>query len=87
VKKKNLKQRKRRQSAQYKARAVQAKRRESVKKKKVECVSPPWLRVLSNGIEDDPRTYVSRELFSQRNGRRRPRDLDLYRSEDKLRSR
>jgi hypothetical protein len=87
VKKKNRKQRKRRQSAQYKARAVPAKRRESVKKKKVERASPPWLRVLSNGIEDDPRAEVSRELLSQRNGRRRSRDVDLYIPEENLGSR
>jgi hypothetical protein len=87
VKKKNRKQRKRRQSAPHKARAIPAKRRETVKKKKIERASTPWLRVLSTGIEDDPRAVVSRELLSQRNGRRRPRDLDLYIPEDSLRSR
>jgi hypothetical protein len=87
VEKKNRKQGKHRQSARHGARTVHAKRRESVKKKKVERASPPWLQVLSTGIEDDLRTDVSRELFSRRNGGRRPRNLDLYIPEDNSKSR
>jgi len=87
MKKKKRKQRKHRQSARHDARAVPARRRESAKKKKVECASPPWLRIVSSGIEDDSRTDVSGGLFSLRNGGRQPRDLDLYIPEDKTRSR
>ncbi|MGA7796741.1 MAG: hypothetical protein WCA19_27240 [Candidatus Acidiferrales bacterium] len=87
VKNKNRKHRKRRQSARLEGRAVHAKRRGSVRKKKVKRASPPWLRVLSGGIEDDPSTNVSGGLFSLRNGRRQRRDLDLYIPEDNSRSR
>jgi len=87
MKKKNRRQRKRRQSARRDVRAVHAERRESANKKKVESASPPWLRIVPSSIEDDPRTDVSKGLFSPRNGRRRPRDLDLYIPEEKLRSR
>src|SRR4029077_5850727 len=86
MKKKNRKQRKRRRSARHEVRAVQAKRRKSVQKRKVESASPPWLQIVSSGTEDDTSTNVSRELFSPRNGRRQPRDLDLYIPEDTLRS-
>jgi hypothetical protein len=58
-----------------------------VKKKKVESASPQWLRILSTRIEDDSSTDVSRGLFTHRNGRRQPRDLDLYTPEHDLRSR
>jgi len=87
MKKKKRKVSKRRTHARHEARASDAKRRESVKKKKVEGVSPPWLRIVPSGIEDDPNTDVSRRLFSLRNGRRQPRDLDLYKPEDNLRRR
>ena len=87
MKKKNRKQRKRRQVARHAMRAVQAKRRKSVQKKKVESVSTPWLRIVPSSIEDDPSTDVSGELSSRRNGRRQPRDLDLYIPEHDLRSR
>jgi hypothetical protein len=81
------KKRKRSQSARHEARAVTAKRRKSVKKKKVECVSTPWLRIVPNGIEGDPRTEASRGFFTQRNGRRQPQDLDLYIPENNSRNR
>ena len=87
MKKKNRKQRKRRQAARREGRAVQAKRRKSVQKKKVESASTPWLRIAPTGIEDDPSSDVSRGLFSDRNGRRQPRDLDLYIPEHDLRNR
>jgi hypothetical protein len=87
MKKKKRKQRKRSQSARHEVRAVQAKRRESVPEKKVPSASQPWLRVVSASIEDDPSADVSRGAFSHRNGRRRPRDLDLYIPEDNSRNR
>jgi hypothetical protein len=87
VKKKNRNQRKRRRPARHEARAVQAKPRKGATKKKVELASPPWLRISPNDIEEDTRTDVSRRLLSLRNGRRQPRDLDLYIPEDNLRSR
>jgi hypothetical protein len=87
VKKKNRKQRKRKKFARHELRAVHAKRRGSVPKKKVERASTPWLRILSAGIEDDPTATVSRGPVSHRNGRRRPRDLDLYISKDNSQSR
>jgi hypothetical protein len=86
MKKKNRKQRKRKQFARHELRAVHAKRRESTKKKIVEYASPPWLRIVPSGIEDDPSTHVPRGLASLRNGRRQPRDLDLYIPEGTLRS-
>jgi hypothetical protein len=87
MKKKNRTQRKRRQSARHEIRAVHAKRRGSAQKKKVECASPPWLRIVPSAIEDDPSTNVSRGFFSLRNGKRQTRDLDLYIPESNLRSR
>jgi hypothetical protein len=87
MKKKNRKQRKRRQAARHEVRAVQAKRRKSVQKKKVESMSTPWLRIVPSAIEDDPGTDVSSGVSSNRNGRRQPRDLDLYIPERDLRSR
>jgi hypothetical protein len=87
VKKKNRNQRKRRRPARHEARAAQAKPRKGATKKKVELASTPWLRISPNDIEEDTRTDVSRRLLSQRNGRRQPRDLDLYIPEDNLRSR
>jgi hypothetical protein len=87
MKKKDQSQRKRRQSARRELRVVHAKRRGNARKKKVECASPPWLRIVPSAIEDDPTTNVSRELFLLRKGRRQPRDLDLFIPESKLRSR
>jgi hypothetical protein len=87
MKKKNRKQRKRWNSARHDVRAVRAKRRKSVKKKKVESASAPWLRIVPPGIEDDPSPDFSRGPFSQRNGRRQPRDLDLYIPENEFRGR
>jgi hypothetical protein len=45
----------------------------------------PWLRIVPTGLEDEPRAEDFREFFSHRNGRRQPRDLDLYTPEDKSR--
>jgi hypothetical protein len=87
MKKKNRKQRKRGQAARHKVGAVHTKRRKSVQEKKIESASPPWLRILSTIIEDDSSTEVSRGLFSHRNGRRQPRDLDLYTPEHDSRRR
>jgi hypothetical protein len=87
MKKKKREQRKRKQFARHQLRVVHAKRRGSMPKKKVERASTPWLRIVPSAIEDDPSTDVSRGLFSLRNGRRQPRDQDLYIREDSSRSR
>jgi len=86
MKKKNRKRRKRNQFARHEVRTIHANRRESLKKKKVECASTPWLRIVAPGIEDDPSSDISRGLFSNRNGRRQPQDLDLYMPEGTSRS-
>jgi hypothetical protein len=83
----NKKKRKRSQSARRETRAVKAKKRQKVKKEKLETFSPPWLRIVSNGIEGDASSEPSRGFFSQRNGRRRPQDLDLYIPENNSRNR
>jgi hypothetical protein len=87
MKKKKRKHRKRTPSARHEAPAVHAKRRASVQEKKAECAPPPWLRILSSGIEDDASTQVSGGLLSRRNGRHQSQDLDLYIPEDNSRSR
>jgi hypothetical protein len=87
MKKKNSKRRMRRHSARHEVRAVHAKRRESLKQRKVEVASTPWLRIVPTAVEDDLSTEVSGGFFSHRNGRRQPRDLDLYAPEHDQRNR
>ena len=87
MKKKNGKQRKRRQSARHEVRAVQARLRKNVEKKKVECASTPWLRIVPDRIEDDAGKKAPRGLFALSNGRRQPLDTDVYIPENNLRSR
>jgi hypothetical protein len=83
------KQGKQRPPARHETRTVHAKRRRIVKKKKKK--SEPavtlWLKMVPTGIEDEPRAEDFREFFSHRNGRRHPRDLDLYTPEEKPRRR
>ena len=83
MKKKIGKQGKQRVPARHEVRTVHAKRRRTVKKKKIELVAAPWLRIVPNGREDEPGAEDFREPFSRRNGRRQPRDLDLYTPGDK----
>ena len=84
---KKRKQRKRRKSIRHEVRAAHAKRRHSPKPKKIERVSPPWLRMVPTSMEDELSSTTSRGFVSNRNGRRQPRDLDLYIPENNLRSR
>jgi hypothetical protein len=78
MKKKSLKRQNRNHSARHEARSDHAKRQQPRKKKKDPSASTLWLRILPTGIEDDRPTDFARGLFSDRNGRRQPRDLDLY---------
>jgi hypothetical protein len=87
MKKKNRSQRKGRKTARPEAKGVRAKRRERAQKQIVMRDSAPWLRIVPTGIEDELSTDAGRGLFSLRNGRRQPRDLDLYIPEDNLQSR
>jgi hypothetical protein len=87
MKKKNRSQRKRRRAARPEAKGVRAKRRERAQKLIVMRGSAPWLRIMPTGIEDELSTDAGRGLFSLRNGRRQPRDLDLYIPGDDLQSR
>ncbi len=63
------------------------KPRQIRKKKKNSGVSMAWLRILPIGIEDDAPAELARGMFSHRNGRRQPRDLDLYIPEENRQSR
>jgi hypothetical protein len=87
MKKKARKRGKNRAPARHVVRTIHAKRRRSVKKKRGEPASTPWLRIVPTGSEDEPRAEDFREFFSHRNGRRQPRDLDFFTPEDKSRSR
>jgi hypothetical protein len=78
MKKKIRTRRKHERPPRREAKAVHAKRRESEKKKKLASTSTPWLRVMPSAIDGDPRTDAGRGLFPLRNGRRQPRDVDLY---------
>ena len=53
---------------------------------KVERAPALWLRMVPTAIEDDLSSDASRGLFSLRNGRRQPRDLELYIPEDNSQS-
>ena len=75
------------QTGRHEERTVHAKRHASVERKDVGSASPPWLRILSTDAEDVPSSDVSRGLFSHRNSRRQPRDLDLYIPEDNSQNR
>jgi hypothetical protein len=87
MKRKKRKQGKNRGPARREVRTVRAKRRGSVEKNKGERASTPWLRIVPSGIDDEPRADDFREFSSHRNGRRQPRDLDLYVPEDNSKSR
>ena len=87
MKRKNRKQGKHPQPAPRAVRTVRAKRRGSAKKNKGERASTAWLRLVPSGIEEEPRADDFREFSSHRNGRRQPRDLDLYIPEDHSKSR
>jgi hypothetical protein len=87
MKKKNRSQRKCRRTARPEAKGVRAKRRERAEKLIVMRGSTPWLRIVPTGIEDELSTDAGRGLFSLRNGRRQPRDLDLFIPEDNLQTR
>jgi hypothetical protein len=87
MKKRHGRQRKRKQSARHEQRAVNATQRKGVEKTKPERVSTPWLRILPAAIEDDASKEAPRGLFSLRNGRRQPLDMDVYIPEDNPRSR
>jgi hypothetical protein len=82
-----MKKKKRRQPARREAHAVHAKLRESVKQEEVEPASTAWLRMVPNGVEDDPSANTSRGRLPLRNGKRQPRDLDLYTPEHNPRNR
>ena len=43
--------------------------------------------MVSNEMDDEPRAGNVRDFLSRRNGRRQPRDLDLYIPEDKSQTR
>lgn len=87
MKKKNRTQRNRRRSGRHEVRAVHTKSCGRAPKKKIECASTPWLRIVPSGTEDDPISNASRGFFPLRSGKRQPRDLDLYMPEDDLRNR
>jgi hypothetical protein len=82
-----MKKKKHKQSARHEVRAVHRKRRESAPKKNVESATIPWLRMVPSDIEDDPNVNTSRGPSPLRNGKRQPRDLDLYTPEHNLRRR
>jgi hypothetical protein len=84
MKKKNRKRHKHRQSKRRAAPAVHARQRDTLKHTKIETPSKPWLRIIANGIEDDPDTKFSRGTVSLRNGRRHSPLLDLYIPEEYL---
>ena len=87
MKNKNRKGGKHRRTARHGARTAHAKRRRSVKKTKGDRAPAPWLRMVSNEMDDEPRAGNVRDFLSRRNGRRQPRDLDLYIPEDKSQTR
>jgi hypothetical protein len=87
MKKKSLDRCKHGNSTRREVRSAHAKPRQIRKNKKDPSESIAWLRILPLGIEDDPPTDFARGLFSLRNGRRQPRDLDLYIPEENQRSR
>jgi hypothetical protein len=70
--------RKRRPSARRKVRIFLRKRRETADMDNGAPALTPWLRIVPNGIGDDPSAEVPRGLLTLRNGRRQPRDLDMY---------
>ena len=87
MKAKKRKQLKRTRSTRHELRAVHAKRRPRRKTKNSGAASSPWLRMVPTNIEDEPGADVVRGFLSNRNGRRQPRDLDLYIPEDRSRTR
>jgi hypothetical protein len=78
MKKNNRRQRKRRRTPRQEARGARAHPRARAQKQIVMRGSTPWLRILPAGIEDELSADAGRGLLSLRNGRRQPRDLDLY---------
>jgi hypothetical protein len=65
-------------------RAVHAKRRGARSANGAEHRVSPWLRILPDGIENDPPMNSGRGFPSQRNGRREPQGLNLSIREDDL---
>jgi hypothetical protein len=59
------------------SRAVHEKQRAGSRKEQVEWKPVQWLRMIPTRLEGDLKEYIAAGLFSERNGRRRPRKLDL----------
>jgi hypothetical protein len=78
MKKKNRNRRKVRKPVRREKRTVQADERDGVQNSNAQHAATPWLRMVSNEGEDDPRAEAGRGFRAPRNGRRQPRDLDLY---------
>jgi hypothetical protein len=87
MKKKNHKPSKRRRAARRGARDGQTRQSGRLGKNKSEAATPPWLRIVPSTSDDEPRDDDFREFASHRNGRRQPRDLDLYLPEENSRGR
>jgi hypothetical protein len=87
MKKKARKKAKHRRTTRHALRTIPAKRSLGEDHSEAKHSSTPWLRMIPYGMEDEPRTDDYREFFSQRNGRRQPRDVDVYIPEDKKRTR
>jgi len=81
-KKKNHKQRKRRRTPQRASRAVQSNGRSNSQKKAVARKLMPWLRIVSNELEDSIRIEDARGRYSTGIGRRLRHDLDFYTPEN-----
>jgi hypothetical protein len=82
MKKKNHKQRKQRKSERRLDRSVNTKRSKSSGNKTAESAARPWLRIVASGADEELQDNYPRGSLSHRNGRRQPRDLDLYIPED-----
>jgi hypothetical protein len=87
MKKKTRSSRKRRQTARHVVRTSHPKRRENSKRNRNDTAPAPWLRMMPSETDDEPRAEDFRNFFLPRNGRRQPRDLDLYIPESKSRGR
>jgi len=81
-KKKNHKQRKRRRTQQRTSRAVRSNGRGHAQKEAVERKPMPWLRIVSNELEDSIRVEDARGRYSTGIGRRLRHDLDFYSPEN-----
>jgi hypothetical protein len=83
MKKKTRSPRKRRQTARHAVRTTSPKRRTNSKRNRSGNAPAPWLRLMSSEIDDELRAEDFRNFFSPRNGRRQPRNMDLYIPEDR----